>query len=271
MRKTSSAIRYGGRRTAFTIVLTMVLFIGTGTAPSEAQSADRPRQLENGESNFYEDRVETNLAPDSPFVDRIQTELQALDPRVGIEIVLDIPVTDEAFTDAGRLTIYNILRSVHSMEGIEYYSASRDEMRTFYHESYAIAGPDDDTRVPDPTVERVPDTSELWAYQRDGSFGRNVQRLHYTARNGSILVSMENETTMVYKVVPLVTPGNLRTFLLVQPNADERTVTFYGNLAVRVPALFGMQDRARDSFYNRIVALHDWFLQELERAGLADE
>lgn len=204
-----------------------------------------------------------DLAPDSPFTEDIRAGLQALNPRIGIEIALAIPVTEQAFTAEGRLKMYNILRSVSTMEGLEYYSASDEEMQIFYHESYAVEGPDGDTRIPDPVVEHIPRDSELWAFQRDGSFGRNVQHLQYTSRDDSFLVSIENETTMVYTIVPLVAPGNLRTFLLVQSAPEQGELTFYGNLAVRVPAMFGMQDRARNSFYNRIVALHDWFTEEL--------
>lgn len=239
-----------------------IVFFGIG-ATAIAQEDGRPRELTNDESNFYEDRVQMELAPPSPFTGEIRDRLQALNPRIGIEIFLTIPVSDEAFTEEGQVDIYNILRSVSTMEGLEYYSASDEEMQVFYHESYAVAGPDGDTRVPDPVVDTIPRESEVWAFQRDGSFGRNVQHLQYAVRDDSFLVSIQNETTMVYTIVPLVRPGNLRTFLLVTPDPERGELTFYGNLAVRVPAMFGMQDRARDSFYNRIVALHDWFTEQL--------
>ncbi|MEX2445436.1 MAG: DUF6675 family protein [Alkalispirochaeta sp.] len=242
-------------------ILAVLVFGITGDIG--ADSHDAPRELTNDESNFYESRVQMELAPQSPFSAEIRDGLQALNPRIGIEISLAIPVTEEAFTETGRLQIYNILRSVSTMEGLEYYSASDEEMQVFYHESYAVDGPEGETPIPDPVVDTIPRDSELWAFQRDGSFGRNVQHLRYTARDDSFLVSIQNETTMVYTIVPLVRPGNLRTFLVVRPAPDRGELTFYGNLAVRVPAMFGMQDRARDSFYNRIVALHDWFTDEL--------
>ncbi len=257
MRVTSSAI------------LTALLAVAGAVLPADAQ--DIPRHLEGGESNFYQNSVELALAPDNPMVSEIRSGLDTLDPRVGIEIALDIPVAERAFSPEGLLEVYNILRSVSSTEGIEYYSASRGEMRTFYEESYAVEGPDGTTRIPDPVVDRIPDRSEVWVYQHDGSFGRNVQRLEYRSDGENFLVAMENETTMVYKVVPLVRPGNLRTFLLVTTDPDRGVLSFYGNIGVRVPAMFGMEDRARDSFYNRIVAMHDWFAAELRRAGLATE
>lgn len=264
------AIVYGimhlfGRSIAV-IVCVLALF-ATGNA--FADDGDIPRRLENGTSNFYESSVETTLAPTGSASDLIEENLLQLHPRVGIEILVEIPARAQAFSNEGLLAIYNILRTPSTMEGIEYYSASRDEMRVFYEESYAIADPGDTTRVADPIVSRIPDHDTVYAYQRDGSFGRNVQRLEYRQMQDGFLVLMENETTMVYKVIPLVSPGNLRTFLFVHPVPERGVIEFYGNLAVRVPAMFGLQERARNSFYNRIVALHDWFLGELATAGLS--
>ena len=198
----------------------------------------------------------------------IRRTLEELEPRVGIEIFVEIPVGERAFTDAGRLAIYNILRTPSTMEGIEYYSASRGRMRTFYERSYAVDGPDSALRIPDPIVSIIPAVDTVYAYQRDGSFGRNVQRLEYRAIDQDFLLLIENETTMVYRVVPLVSPGNLRTFLLIRPAPERGVIEFYGNLAVRVPAMFGLQERARNSFYNRIVALHGWFVGRLDEEGL---
>jgi len=244
----------------------IVLALAAITGPI-AQEHDESR-LPGGRTNFYTDSVQTRLAPDHPFTTTVAEDLERLDPRVGIEIVVPVPVVDRAFTEAGMLELYNILRQVSTMEGIEYYSASRGEMRTFYHESYAIDGPDGKRRIDDPVVTAIPPQDRIHVFQRDGSFGKNVQRLDYVARDDAFLVTMTNTTTMFYKVVPLVSPENLQTFLLILPRPDEGVIEFYGNLGVRVPGMFGMQDRARDSFYNRIVALHDWFAGELTSAGL---
>ena len=245
----------------------LILAIAVASAALAAQERDGG-QLAGGRTSFYRDAVETTLAPASPFREEIREDLLELAPRVGIEISAPISVDPIVFSDAGRLEIYNILRSISTMEGIEYYSASRDEMRIFYQESYAIADPEDRTRIPDPFVDQVPERSRVFAYQRDGSFGRNVQRLDYAFRDGETFVRIENETTMTYRLFPLVAPGNLRTFLVIQPDEDAGVLHFYGNMAVRVPALFGMEERSQDSFYYRIVALHAWFTDELDRRDL---
>jgi hypothetical protein len=46
--------------------------------------------------------------------------------------------------------------------------------------------------------------------------------------------------------------------LVVKPLGDK--LLFYGTSAARPGFLFGMEDRVVRSFYNRLVALHDWFV-----------
>jgi hypothetical protein len=227
--------------------------------PAEAES----RGVE--ETAFYTDQPTFGLAPDTQFTPTLAEEIDALDPRLGIEARFYLPLPTEVLQrPAFELELYNILRSVSTMEGIKYYSASREKMRTFYHESYAVAGPDGDERIPDPLVSRIPREDRIHVYQKDSSFGKNIQQLDYTYAAGNVLIRMENLTTMFYNgFIPLVADGNLLTYLVVEPR--EEAIVFYGHLAVKVGALFGMEDRARNSFHNRIKALYDWFTQRVEQ------
>ncbi|MFA7567396.1 MAG: DUF6675 family protein [Alkalispirochaeta sp.] len=247
------------------IATLLVAIVAVIQVSADSQPEDR---LPGGRTNFYTDTVETDLAPDSELTRRIVEDLRQLKPRIGIEIAVPIQMTDEAFTEEGMLELYNILRSISTMKGIEYYSVSKERMRVFYEESYAVDTPNSPQRIPDPVVTTIPRQETVYAFQKDSTFGTNLQRIDYSRSGDQTLLRMENVTTMVYKVIPMVTPGNLRIFLLVQPVPKDSTVWFYGNIGVRVPGLFGLQDRAQESFYNRIIALHDWFVQELTAAGL---
>lgn len=220
-------------------------------------------------STFYRSDVATTLAPDSALVAPAVAAFDALDPTLGIEVTTQIPVSDEAFTASGVLQIYRILQSISTMEGIEYYSASRDEMQTFYHDSYVIAGPADRSRRPDPVVSTLPANETLYVFQRDGSFGRNVQRVDYTTDGAEVLIVMRNLTTMFYNLIPLVQSEGLVTTLLFVPDPAASAVTVYANLGVRVPGVMGMENRARNSFYYRLVALSEWFADQLSAEGLS--
>ncbi len=241
-----------------TYLVFLVFLLAVLAVPAGAQNQD------GEETAFYTDQPTFTLAPDTEFTDTLAEEIAALDPRLGIEARFYLPVPSEVVEQPDfELELYNILRSVSTMEGIEYYSASRERMRTFYHESYAVAGPDGDERISDPLVSRIPREDRVYVFQKDSSFGKNVQQLDYNYAEGNFLIRMENLTTMFYNgLIPLVADGNLLTYLVVEPR--EEGIVFYGHLAVKVGALFGMEDRARNSFYNRIKALYDWFTQRME-------
>lgn len=244
-------------------IRTLVLGMLLGTAAANIQAVDIDQ------SSFYSEELSFRLLPEGPLGAHIRSQVEALEPALGIEVRFSLPTKGTATDGETRLAIYNVLRKISTMEGIEYYSASRDEMRVLYHESYVIRGNNNRRRVEDPTVETVPTVETIYAFQRDGSFGRNVQEITYRSIGDGFLMEMKNRTTMVYHLIPLVTPNNLQVYLLVEPGGSG--IEVYGHLAVRVPAVFGFQDRARASFYNRIQALANWFEGQLRDAGITLE
>lgn len=223
-------------------------------------SRERYRTLleEGNLKHFFTDEVDLAIAPDVPGLENTRTALGEMDPKLGVEALFLLPVTIAGDTEAERdLALYNIFRSVSTMEGIEYYSASRERMRIFYKESYAVADPDDRDRIPDPTVSNIPRNDQIYVYQEDSSFGRNVYTVEYVRRESAYLMSMTNLTRMYYGILPVVAPENLEIHLTVVETREG--YLFYGACGVSVISLFGMQDRAQDSFYNRIEALYRWF------------
>jgi hypothetical protein len=232
-------------------------------------SAEERSQLisERELKNFYTDTVQLSYAPELDLWKDIEPQLEDMEPSVGVEILFYYPVRPERLDDTDfRRDVYNVLRSVSTMEGIKYYSASRERMRIFYHESYVIEGPENRDRVPDPTVETIPKDSTIHIFQRDSSFGKNVYEARYRYADGTYVLSLVNLTRMYYKVFPVVAPQNVKINLAVM--LTERGIVFYGNTAVDVITLLGLQERVQDSFYNRLVAIYDWFKAQIKDTAM---
>lgn len=195
------------------------------------------------------------LAP--AFSGPIEEQIFSLEPTIGVEVLFLLDTPDGLRgLDA---EVIEIMHAMSTMEGIQYYSASRDRMRTFFHESYVINNPTDRKRIPDPSFNRVPEQSTLHVFQRDSSFGSNVYELNYQTQDESLRLSMVNLTQMFYQgILPALGPELLQMHLVVRPLGDK--LLFYGTSAARPGFLFGMDDRVRRSFYNRLVALNDWFV-----------
>lgn len=223
------------------------------------------RELGNQGSitHFFTDGVELTLAPDIRGVEDIRVALESMAPKVGIEslYLLRKHLPGDSTRERERV-LYNILRSISTMEGIEYYSASRERMRIFYTESYVINNPEDKERRDDPLVSEIPQTDTIYVYQRDSSFGRNVYSVEYRYRDNAFFMSMTNLTRMYYGIAPVVGPKNLEIHLTVMETQEG--YLFYGATGVDVITLLGLENRVKDSFSNRIEAIFGWFQSRIE-------
>lgn len=248
------------RTIACTIAILIAMGVAAGATPHHEQ-----------QTRFYRNTAETVLAPPGAAARAIQQSLDELGPRLGIEVARSMPVAPHAFTEAGRTAIHGILLSFSTMEGIQYWSASREEYRELFSESYRVAGPGrrDRAVLPDLTGPPSHEPVVFYTAQQDGTFGMNVYRVTVETSENAFLLGITNVTTMTWGAIPLVRGEQLQTFVLVEFHQEARELHFYGNTAVRVPAVLGLEDRARNSFYNRIVAMQQWFARRLEDHNLA--
>jgi hypothetical protein len=183
------------------------------------------------------------------------------DPAILVEAAFIFPRRAPAGQEgraAELASIYGIMRSIGTLEGIEYYSASRKKMRTFYAESYLIDDPKTKKRLPDPAPPApasLPKSESLFAFQRDLSFGANVYRYDFESAPGAVRVIAVNLTRMSYSLVPVIAPEALKTRLLVIQAEDA--IVFYAASGADAPGIF--KGKLEDSFSNRAEALFKWF------------
>jgi hypothetical protein len=199
--------------------------------------------------------------PLHPASAAIRDAVVAEKPSILVEAVFALPrarLPGAAARAAELASIYGILRSLGSLQGIEYYSASHKAMRTLYAESWIISGPESKARLIDPAPPlpgALPVAETLFAFQRDLSFGANTYRYDYAAFPGAVSVKSGNLTRMSYGIVPVMAPGGLATWLLVV-QADD-AILFYALSGASAPGIF--KGKLEDSFSNRAEALFRWF------------
>jgi hypothetical protein len=222
--------------------------------------------LTTGElTKFYREEVSLHFAPEISISAIIGDQLDVLKPTLGVEVLFLLPVSKSAITNPSfEIWLYNSLCSVSTMEGMKYYSASRDRMRLLFEESYVLDSAEDRNRIADPQFDTIPDKYTMFAFQKDLSFGKNIQHISYTKIGDTILMSMRNVTTMFYGIIPLIPPGNMAMTLMVHPL--DSGLLFYGNTGLRVTVIPGIEKKSQNSFYNRIKALYSWL-----EAKISDE
>jgi hypothetical protein len=203
------------------------------------------------------------ILPVHPAAAALQAALAEEGPDVIVEALFSWKKPTRGTPEAELLTLYNIFRAVGSLEGIEYWSASRNTMRLFYEISYLTSGPDSSGRLGDTWLSALPVHREtLYARQKDLSFGDNRYRILLQAGSDHVITTTSNLTTMRYGIIPVAAPGLLNVRVLAI-NADDG-VLFYAVSSAKAAVLPGVRGKLESSFGNRAAALYAWFSRRAE-------
>ena len=202
------------------------------------------------------------LIPDIPLKNTILQELADLKPTMSVEVITRHEAgLGNLQSEGGRLSLYNTLRSISTMEGIEYFSASRNRMRTLFRKSYVIDSPENKQKLPDPLTDHIPAYSKIYIYQHDLTFGKNINSVEYFAYGDHLIMKISNLNPMRYFFIPMVKTGNIINYFIFMP--QEKDLLIYGLSSVHSLSFFGLEKRKEASFYNRIKAISSWLLATL--------
>jgi hypothetical protein len=228
--------------------------------------------LKNGESplEVQFDEPLPLLAPRHGGVkSALETIRAALDPGIMVETlrlyVKPAGADKTAWTEAEQNSLYNAALALSTLAGLQYYSASRGAMRTFYETSSVIEGPSSKKALADPAYGApLPVELTVYARQKDLTFGDNVYRYDYRVMPGAFMFVQENLTTMTVSIIPAVRKNNLRSAVAVI-DAGEYLVIYAVSMA-KAAAFPGIKDRIGNSFSNRAEAILTWFAAQSDRA-----
>jgi hypothetical protein len=168
------------------------------------------------------------------------------------------------WTEDERLRLYNEVLALSSLAGIQYYSASRKTMRTFYEYSRIIDGPETRQVLADPAFAVVPPEQRLYARQRDLTFGDNIYQYDFLAGDDSLIFVQRNLTAMNAGIIPAVGKNRLRSVAAVI-DAGDALLIYIASMA-RAASLPGLGGRISNSFTNRAEAILKWFAGRADRA-----
>ncbi|MCL2190976.1 MAG: hypothetical protein FWB79_03185 [Treponema sp.] len=168
----------------------------------------------------------------------------------------------EAWSEAERAGLFNRIIALSTLTGIEYFSATRGAMRTFYESSQVIDNPRNRTPLPDPFFATPPETLVLYARQRDLTFGDNTYRFEYRAGGDFVFFVQENLTAMTAGIIPAIGRNSFRMVMAVIDTGDSLLI--YAAAMARATALPGMGERIGNSFNNRLQAVLQWFSEHAD-------
>lgn len=236
---------------------------------SDYLSKDVLARIDNGEGLFASSSGKNpglNLAPRHPMAQEMEASIDYEEPSVIVEALFSWQKPHASpGAEEEMLAIYNVLRAVGSLEGIEYYSASRKKMRVLYEYSSLIAGANDTKPLADRSLERIPWQAEsLFARQKDTTFGDNLYSITMSSATGSVTQVSTNLSQIHLGILPVASAGNIRLRILVLSVDDA--VLFYAVSSAKALVIPGIKATLETSFGNRVAAVYSWFSRQLSAA-----
>ncbi|GHV87884.1 hypothetical protein AGMMS50267_02440 [Spirochaetia bacterium] len=169
-----------------------------------------------------------------------------------------------AWTEDERIALYNHAMALSTLAGIQYFSTSRNTMRTFLESSVIIDSPETKKPQPDPVYTGVIPDLTLYAQQRDLTFGDNIYQYDYHARQDALIFVQNNLTPMKLGIINAIGKEQYRLVIAVVDAGDYLLV--YAVSMTRAAALPGLGQRISASFSTRAEAIFKWYCGQADKA-----
>jgi len=215
------------------------------------------------------DEVQPKLIPQrGSLITLVDTVRRNIEPSVMVEtlFVYDKPnnAKKEAWSAEEEARLYNGILALSTLAGLQYYSASRGTMRTFYETSSVIDGQSTKKPLPDPVYMRPLEKLTILARQKDLTFGDNIYQYDFYSEPGAFIFVQQNLTSLSYGIIPAVSKNKLQSVAAVI-DAGDYLLVYIASIAKAV-SLPGMKERIGNSFANRSEAVFNWFSSQADKA-----
>jgi hypothetical protein len=197
----------------------------------------------------------------------LDQSMQNLDPGLFVETLYRYPKPANSgllWSDSEKAGLYNGALALSTLSGIQYYSASRKAMRTFYETSRVIDSPDNKRVLADPVYGSPPAALKIFARQKDLTFGDNIYQYEYRTGGDFLLFIQENLTVMNVGIIPAVGKNKLRSLVAVIDAGDSLLI--YAASMAKASSLPGLGERIGNSFTNRAEAILKWYAGQADKA-----
>ena len=210
---------------------------------------------------YGKERKGLYYTPDVPLADNIVEKFNALDPNVTVEALYKVPYPSDMLTGYDRdLILYNIVREVSNITGVQYFSRTKNKLRVLFDDVYAVN--EKKKPIDDPVVFDIPEYDSFPMHMKEANLGRDYYLAEYLYDGQDMSFSLTNTSNMSF-VLRVVGKEDMQIDLLLMPLEDE--ILIYGYCGVKL-ANPGFVNKIMDpfsSFYRRLYAMEIWFSNSL--------
>jgi hypothetical protein len=177
--------------------------------------------------------------------------------------IYEKPIPATAWSADEEARLYNSLLALSTLTGLQYFSASRGIMRTFYESSTVVDGPSTRNSISDPVFSRPQSELTIYARQRDLTFGDNIYQYDYYSVPGGLIFVQQNLTPLRTGIITAVASNNLRSAVVVL-DAGNYILVYAASMA-KTASFPGLRERIGNSFANRAEAILNWFRGQADK------
>lgn len=173
------------------------------------------------------------------------------EPVFVAEMLYEVPSNGISINEISK-----ILRSFSTMEGIEYYSNSRNKFDTLYESCYTVSDPKTQTKISDNQVENA-NGLKLYMLQDDNSFGKAVYEVNCWQTETEVAMNAINLSPLYVKFIKAVKTENICLTLYTKEENEKLLV--YILIQADFASIPFIDNKITDSLTARIDALFNWF------------
>lgn len=229
----------------------------TQTLASLGFSADQNAVLRTGVAlqNTAKNTQGIALLPQGALKDNLLTMMNARSSKDVVESLTLLPTPRQA----SSLVLLNGLLNTPAMSGMKFYSRSEKATITLIYEAFVITSNSDRARIDPPVFRTLPETTEMFIWQDDETFGEKVYQVKtFThAPSGEIIMFSTNVDKLTQGPITMAHPGEMRSFGWFIPTNEG--ILLY-QVVVNTQGIPGfVRKNAHESMFNRLIAFTTWF------------
>lgn len=200
--------------------------------------------------------------PAVPLASEIEKRHSEIEPDVIIEAFFTIPYPQNLPTskEDRNLLLYNIVRQVSRINGVQYWSRTKERYRVLFEDVYRVDGKN--KALEDSIVTSIPTFDTFDIHMKEANLGRDYYTVEYRYDGQHMLFSLRNRSVITF-LLKIVDEGDLEIDLLLMPMDDQILIYGYSGVKLANPGFVNKIMDPHSSFLRRLYAMETWFENSL--------
>ena len=226
---------------------------------SSLSEEEKAKLIEHNELVEYSEGAPAfRLLPNISLSAAVKAEFEDYEPNVSDEALFLLPKVENQNI---LPYIYEKLRNISSLSGIQYHSNHYHEWKTLFDNVFETDNVGSDAVIPFKQTESIPWEERIIIHMEDVNFGAGYYEATYFNSTDSITFGLKNLTSLKYKGIPVIRKERVRFQMVIIPTDEYLLV--YGVCGVDAGSLIRKMIHIPSSFYTRMKALRDWFTGQI--------